>query len=59
MNKKSYMEPATRVVKVQMVSMIASSAGVNTVSGNTNLQYGGGSNGAALSRDGGWDEDDE
>ena len=58
MNKKSYMEPATRVMKVQMVKMIAGSD-VTGVSGNTNLRYGGGSSGAALSRDGGWDEDDE
>ena len=57
MNKKSYMEPAIRVMKVQMVKMIADS--VNTVGGNAGLRYGGGDNGAALSRDGGWDEEDE
>ena len=60
MNKKSYIEPATRVMKVQTISMIAiSRGGVSTVGGNAGLNYGGGGNGAALSRDGGWDEDDE
>ena len=62
MNKKVYNQPATRVVKTQFVSMLAQSGGgnsVNGVSGNASLHYGGGGNGAALSRDGGWDEDDE
>ncbi|MBO4812517.1 MAG: hypothetical protein J5552_13300 [Prevotella sp.] len=53
------MEPATRVVKVQTMSMIASTTGVSTVGGNAGLNYGGGGSYAALSRDGGWDEDDE
>lgn len=60
MNKKVYNQPATRVVKTQFVSMLALSGNsVNGVSGNASLNYGGGGNGAALSRDGGWDEDDE
>ncbi len=59
MNKKVYNQPATRVVKTQFVRMLATSNEVNGVQSNANLNYGGGSNGAALSRDGGWDEDDE
>ncbi len=60
MNKRAYHQPATRLMKTQLaVRMLATSNEVNGVQSNANLNYGGGSNGAALSRDGGWDEDDE
>ena len=61
MNKKVYNQPATHVAKTQLVHMLASGSNtVNHVTSNgANLEYGGGGNGAALSRDGGWDEDDE
>lgn len=41
--KKNYQKPATQIVKIQAVSMLAGS--VNSVRGNAELNYGGGSDG--------------
>lgn len=57
MNKKVYQEPRTIIVNVQTQQIIASTTTGATT--NVGITYGGGNDGAALSRGGDWDDDDE
>ena len=56
--KKNYMKPTLNVVFVQAAKMICASE-VTGVSGNASFTYGGGGSGAAMSREGDWDDDEE
>jgi len=59
MEKKIYTTPTLSVVEYDMMQIICSSNKVQSVEGNSGLQYGGGNNGAARAnnRGGIWDED--
>lgn len=57
MNKKVYQEPRTIIVYVQTQQIIAST--IMEAKTNAGITYGGGGSGAALSRGGDWDDDDE
>lgn len=59
--KKNYQIPATNVILVQPIQMIAGSGErVSTVnSGDTGITYGGAGSGNAMSRRGGWADDEE
>ena len=62
MNKKDYMKPAMRVVKIQAANIICTSPyGVTGVSSDdTGIGYGGGGSGPAHARSfGGWDDEEE
>jgi len=51
MNKKAYMKPAMRVVKIQHQSYIlAGSGNVTSTGGNSGIGYGGGGSGNGRSR---------
>ena len=59
MEKKIYTTPTLSVVEYDMMQIICSSNKVQSVEGNSGLQYGGGNSGAARAnnRGGIWDED--
>ena len=62
MNKKEYMKPAMRVVKIQAANIICTSPGgvTGVSSGDTGIGYGGGGSGPAHARSfGGYDDWDE
>jgi hypothetical protein len=60
MNKKAYMKPEMWAHTMKMVNTICAGSGpVQNVGGNADLIYGGGGSGAARSRKGVWDDDDE
>ena len=56
--KKDYMKPTTSVVFMQATSMICTSGEVTNTESNADLNYGGGGSGAAMSREGNWDDED-
>lgn len=57
MNKKEYMKPALRIVRIEHQGIICTS--VNNVAGGT-LKYGGGGSGPSRSRSfDDWDEEEE
>ena len=60
MKKKQYLKPATMVVTLQQQGIICASNDVSRVSGNADLDYGGGGSGPARTRSyGGIDWDNE
>ena len=56
--KKNYQKPTMQVINIEPATMIAQS--VTSVNSNAGLQYKGGGNGPARSRDGGgyWDDEE-
>ena len=60
MNKKEYMKPAMRVVKIQHTGMLMTSGEVTGTSNNVGIGYGGGGSGPAHARSfGGFDDWEE
>ncbi len=59
--KKTYLQPAMMVVRLQQQSIICTSNGVNRVSGNVDLDYGGSGTGPARVKSNtvDWDDWDE
>lgn len=58
--KKNYVKPSMEEMFVNCGQLItASNEEVTNVNSNADIGYGGGSNGAAMSRQGGWDDDEE
>lgn len=57
--KKNYMKPTLYVVIMQTNRIICGSGTVSGVGGNASLHYGGGSTTDAMSREAGWDEEEE
>ena len=58
--KKTYLQPTMMVVTLQQHSIICGSNGVSHVSGNVDMDYGGGGSGPARARQhSGIDWDDE
>ncbi len=58
--KKNYSTPTTIVVYLRAAGMFCvSDSNVSGVAGNAGLNYGGGSTTEAMSREGGWDEEEE
>ena len=59
MERKNYRKPETVVVLTTPANLICTTNTVTNVEGPTGIKYGGGGNGAAMSRQGGWNDDDE
>ena len=58
MKKQEYQKPAMQVVNISMSHQLLENS-VQRVSGNAGLEYGGGSDEDAMSREGGsWDDED-
>ncbi|MBO4811613.1 MAG: hypothetical protein J5552_08625 [Prevotella sp.] len=57
--KKNYMKPTLNVVIMQTNKIICGSNTVSGVGGNASFNYGGGGNGAAMSREADWDDEEE
>ena len=57
MNKKEYMKPVLRIVRIEHQQIICTS--VNNVAGNATLNYGGGGSGPSRSRSfDDWDDEE-
>jgi len=59
MERKDYRKPETFVVLTATANLICDSVKNVSTSDKVNIKYGGGGNGAAMSRQGGWNDDDE
>lgn len=58
--KKNYVKPTMQEMFVNCGQLVmASSNEVTNTNGNSGINYGGGGNGPAYSRRGGWDDDEE